>query len=142
VTPSLAEDIKYVDEFGLDLLTLQKKEYLLTDGLAARAVNVVIGNHCVRGVLHELVRCFAMQVFRLNHTERMAFQKLRTNQAITYVFGRYNSFPQFRSVTIPRACSILELFSQCADVQAIWFEVVFFSLVPSHRIWCLTRHYS
>lgn len=72
MTPRLAKDVKYVDMFGLDLLVMQKTEYLLTNGLATRFVYIVIGNHCIRGVLRELARCLAIQVFRLNHTECMA----------------------------------------------------------------------
>jgi hypothetical protein len=68
----------------------------------------MIGNHCIRDVLRELARCLAMfpnlQVLRLDHTERKAFRRVRINQAITYGFGRYKSFPQIRSVTIPEAC--------------------------------------
>ncbi|KIM45472.1 hypothetical protein M413DRAFT_442140 [Hebeloma cylindrosporum] len=90
-----------------------------------KVVNVMIGNHCIRDVLRELARCLALfpnlEVFRMDHIKRGPYRrKLHINQAITYGFDRYKSFPQIRSVRIPRSCYIMQKYFP--NAQMFWLN--------------------
>ena len=70
-------------------------------------VNIMIGDYSVGNVLQELARCLAIfpnvHTFKLNNTQL-------TNllcQAITRGFSHCNTFPQIRSVTVPKYCGSL-----------------------------------
>lgn len=66
----------------------------------------MIKNYCVRNVLRELARCLAlfpnMHTLKLDHTITTV---ALVDQAITYGFGRHKSFPQIRSILLPRNCN-------------------------------------
>lgn len=79
----------------------------LTDFWIVSVVNVMIEDYHVRNVLRELARCIA--IFQNVHTLKLdiTISTVALDQAITYGFGRYKSFPQIRSITLPSNCDYL-----------------------------------
>ena len=81
-------------------------------------VNIMMGDCSVGNVLQELTRCLAIfpnvHTFKLNNTQL-------TNllcQAITRGFSHCKTFPQIRSVTVPKYCgSLLKSFPGARHVR-------------------------